>query len=164
TQATLFTPSGCERGRLSGPAAQRHHESHSERRCRHDYDERHEGRRLDVAAGRKGDRDRCAGGQGTGAVAREATSLDLLPAQVGWSVPAAMRVFRPGFTSSTSSSTLLVPSRCCRATVSKRRATCTPGPADVVSYTSSGRRSARGREAVTGSEKYAMPSYQLETT
>ena len=88
----------------------------------------------------------------------------MAPAHVGWSVSAAMRVLVPGFTSSTSSSTSRAPSGFWRATVRRRRATCTPGPAEVVSYTSSGRSSVRCRKALTGSEKYAMPSYQLDTT
>ena len=88
----------------------------------------------------------------------------MAPVQVGSTVSAAMRVPRPGFLSSRSSSTSRAPSGFCLATVSRRRSTCTLGPAEVVSYTRSGRRLVRGREAVTGSEKYAMPSYQLDTT
>src|SRR5881392_991693 len=59
----------------------------------------------------------------------------MAPAQAGRSVSAATRVAVPGFSSSTSSSTSRLPSRLIFATVTRRRATRTAGPAELVSKT-----------------------------
>src|SRR5213592_1757447 len=88
----------------------------------------------------------------------------MAPAQLGRTVSAAMRVLFPGLRSSSSSSTSRVPSLRRFAMVTRRRATSIAGPADVVSYTSSGRSPAVGRAAVSACEKYAIPRYQLLTT
>src|SRR5437868_15030179 len=89
----------------------------------------------------------------------------MAPAQAGRSVSAATRVAVPGFSGSTSSSTSRLPSRLSFATVTRRRATRTAGPAELVSYTYRTPSGALAdRPGTTGSEKYAMPACQLLTT
>ena len=76
------------------------------------------------------------------------------PAHTGCALSAATRVAVPGFSSSTSSSTSRVPSRCGRAIVITRRAARTAGPVALVSYTVSGATlTAVRRAGRIGSEK-----------